>query len=112
MNSALFMSKEIENCEGGELRAANQVAMPEAPWFLGQAEQPFQAVVAHPRWGATHSAGMKVEGGADADKNRRGELVLVIKHPALLLGSAEAYPDDVWIRLVDYRANFSVLVGR
>ena len=86
--------------------------MPEAAWFLGQAKEPFETVVAHPRGCAAHSADVKVEGRTDADKNRRGELMLVIPHPPLLLGSAEADPNDVGIRPVDYRADFSVLVWR
>ena len=75
--------------------------MPEAAWFLGQAKEPFETVVAHPRGGAAHCASVKIEGGTDADENGRGEQMLVIAHPSLLLGSAEADPDDVGIRLVD-----------
>ncbi len=86
--------------------------MPEAAWFLRKAVQPFKAMVPHPLWGVAHSASVKVEGGANADKNRRRELMLVIAHPTLLFGSAEADPDDIGMRPVNNRADFSVLFGR
>ena len=71
--------------------------MPQAARFLREAKEPFETVVAHPRGGAAHSAGVKIKGGAHTDKNRRGEQMLVGVHPALLLRSAKTDPDDIRI---------------
>ena len=45
---------------------------------------------------------MDVEGRADADHHRGLDLAQVGGHPALLLGRAQAHPDDVGPGLIDH----------
>jgi len=107
----LALLEKLEQRKGGKFRAANQIAVPEAAWFLEEAEEPLEAVFAHPDGGAAHGAGVEVEGGADANEDGNGELVAMIEHPALLLGSAEADPDDVGMGGVNHGADFGVFLG-
>src|SRR3954451_10542877 len=87
-----------------------RVAPPEAPRLLRQAVDPLEAVLLHPRRRLRHEPGVEVEGGADADEQRRIELGPHLRHPLLLLRLARPDPDDVGLQPVDLTQDPGLLV--
>lgn len=100
----------FEEYEANELTAVNEVAAPEAAWFARETEEPLEAAVAHPERSLGDPAGVEIEGCADADKDGDVERGAVFEHPALLLGGAEADPDNVRSGSVDHRDSGGVFV--
>src|SRR3954469_21363132 len=80
---------------GHEARVVAQIAPPQPPRLLSEAEEPLEAESLHERGRLRHQPGMEVEGGADADQDRRSQARAHAGHPLLLLRDADADPDDV-----------------
>src|SRR4051794_11846033 len=84
-----------------EARVVAQVAVPEPARLRAEAEGPRQPRLLHPARRLGDQAGVEVEGGADAHEDRRLQAPAHRGHPLLLLGDADADPDDVCARAVD-----------
>ena len=93
-----------------EARVVAQVAPPQPARLLREAVGPLQADGLHPGRRLGHEAGVEVERGADADEDRRVEAVAHRGHPLLLLGHADADPDDVGAGAVDLVGDRVLLV--
>src|SRR3712207_5658825 len=86
---------------GDEARVVAQVAPPQPPRLLREAERPLEAQALEAPRGLGDEAGVEVERGADADEDRRVEPRAHPGHPLLLLGHADADPHDLRAGRVD-----------
>lgn len=86
-----FLQKDAGDEEG----VVFGVAFPEAAGFLADAVGPFEAALLDPFGGLFDFAGVEEEGGADAEHDAGVELGEVFGHEALLLGGAEADPEEI-----------------
>ena len=78
-----------------EARVVVEVAPPQPPRLLDEPERPLEAEALQAVGRLALEPGVEVEGGADADQDRRVEPVAHRGHPLLLQRHAEADPDDV-----------------
>jgi hypothetical protein len=92
-----------------EARVVAQVALREAPRLHRHPERPLQAAVLQPRRRLPHQPRVEVEGGPDPDLHQR-QAVVVVGHPALLLGAAEAHEQHARARGHDVVDDGGVLV--
>ena len=69
--------------------------------FGGQAVYPREAQALHPGRGVGLHAGVYIEGETDGENDTAPQPGLVALHPGLLLGGAEADPDEVRGQAVD-----------
>jgi hypothetical protein len=65
----LLETEKFQNNTKEKLRAVNKIAAPETTRFFAESEEPFEAMISHPRWRSRQSSGMKIEGGSDSYEN-------------------------------------------
>lgn len=92
---------ELQGHVREERRIVAQVAKPEASWILEKAVEPLQAGVLDPGRTVAQAAGVKVEGGADAEHDPGLELGKHVAHEPVLFGRADADPDHVGPGAID-----------
>src|SRR5690606_6257081 len=85
--------QELHGSQGHEARVVVQVPLPEPPGLHGEAEEPLEAPVLHPRRRLLHAPRVEVERRPYPQLHQR-QPVLVSGHPALLLRAAEADEED------------------
>src|SRR5213082_2548182 len=85
----------------------DQVAAPQPARLLLQSKEPFQSRAHHPARRLRHSTGVKIEGRAHPDEDRRAEPRPHARHPEILLGGAHSHPNDIGLRPVNDVSNFT-----
>ena len=90
---AAALAQVLTRETGHEPGVVAGVAPPQAAGLAVQPVGPLQAVALHPRRRLGDEAGVEVEGGADADEQRRGQPGSHARHPQLLLGLSDADPN-------------------
>src|ERR671936_180104 len=91
----LFEPRPLQGYFKNKPRVVDEVATPEPPGFGVETEEPLQAPALHPLRRLAHPPGVKIEGRADADENRRVQISTHSRHPQVLFRRAEPDPDDV-----------------
>src|SRR4051812_9652868 len=86
---------------GHEARVVAQIAPPQPPRLLCEAERPLEAEPLQRVRCLAYQAGVEVERGADAHQYRRVEPRPHVRHPLLLQRHAEPHPHDVCASRVD-----------
>src|SRR5208337_1278340 len=79
-------------CEPG---TQDEVAPPQPPWLLREAEEPLEPVLLHPGRSLLHGSGDEVESRTYSGHQRHAQPGTVLVHPAFLFGCAQTYPDDI-----------------
>ena len=78
----------------------HQVPLEQPRRVLQQTVQPLQAAFLHPLRGALQPSRVIVKAGAHAE-HQAVHPALMGRHPALLLGRAQAHPDEIRLRFID-----------
>ena len=94
---------ELQGDVPQERRVVVEIAAPEPAWVLEKAMQPMQAGALDPRCAVADSAGVEIKGSPNAEHEARIELWQVTGHEELLLGTAEADPENVGFAFGDGR---------
>src|SRR5215217_9321295 len=84
-----------------EARVEVEVAREQPARLLRYAIDPLEPALLHPRRRLRDATRVEVEGGADRAHDRDVEPLAHARHPLLLLGHADADPEDVGARAVD-----------
>src|SRR5215471_14034433 len=86
-----------------------RVTSEQPSWFLKQAEDPLDSAALHPARRAFHPAGDEIHGRADPNGHWHAERSIVHGHPFFLLGTTEAYQENVRLRFADTPVDFVVV---
>src|SRR5436190_2856761 len=79
-----FDPGELADGAKEEERVILQIALPETARFAAEAKEPLKTVPLHPCRSLAHAAGVKIEGGTHAEKERRIQLPPVLGHEIFL----------------------------
>src|ERR1700680_432744 len=104
------LSDEFQTDKPGGLRNRDQVTPPQTLRLRDETKEPFETMLLHPDWSPPQFAGVHVKGSSHSYHHRDFEFFAVFVHPALLLGSAQAHPEDIGRCLIYARRDFPLLL--
>ena len=88
-----------------------KVPVPQTFGITTQTIQPFQSTLLHPARGLANRAGMEVKGSAYTKHDPGIYFARMFRHPELLFGCANAYPEKIGIQPVDPVYYLFVFIG-
>ena len=92
-----------------EKHVRHQISRAEPPWFLDEAEKPFQSGALHPGGSARGRAGEDVDRTADTHDERNGQELPMLVSPVLLAGRAHCDEQDRDVGTIDGCADLCAL---